>query len=42
MKLELPSEIFIATAPIDLRLSFDRLAGVSSLIPTPLMSHFFA
>ena len=28
MKLELPSEIIIATAPIDLRLSFDRLAGL--------------
>lgn len=28
MKLELPSEILIATTPIDLRLSFDRLAGI--------------
>jgi transposase len=28
MKLELPREILIATTPIDLRLSFDRLAGI--------------
>ena len=28
MTLTLPSIIFVATAPIDLRLSFDRLAGI--------------
>ena len=28
MKLTLPSTIYIATQPIDLRLSFDRLAGI--------------
>ena len=28
MKLELPPRILIATTPIDLRLSFDRLAGI--------------
>jgi transposase len=28
MTLTLPSTIFVATAPIDLRLSFDRLAGI--------------
>jgi transposase len=28
MMLALPASIFVATAPIDLRLSFDRLAGV--------------
>lgn len=28
MMIELPSTIFVATAPINLRLSFDRLAGV--------------
>ncbi|MCP5040807.1 MAG: IS66 family insertion sequence element accessory protein TnpB [bacterium] len=28
MKLALPSTILIATTPIDLRLSFDRLAGL--------------
>lgn len=28
MSLELPSTIWVATAPINLRLSFDRLAGI--------------
>jgi len=28
VKLELPSRILLATTPIDLRLSFDRLAGI--------------
>ena len=28
MKLSLPAEIYLATSPIDLRLSFDRLAGI--------------
>lgn len=28
MMLSLPSAIFVATAPINLRLSFDRLAGI--------------
>ena len=28
MRLDLPSRILIATTPIDLRLSFDRLAGI--------------
>jgi transposase len=28
MKLELPSTILVATTPINLRLSFDRLAGI--------------
>lgn len=28
MVIELPSTIFVATAPINLRLSFDRLAGI--------------
>ena len=28
MKLELPAQIWIATTSIDLRLSFDRLAGI--------------
>lgn len=28
MTLTLPSVIFVATTPIDLRLSFDRLAGI--------------
>jgi hypothetical protein len=31
MKLELPREILTATAPIDLGLSFDRLAGIVSV-----------
>jgi transposase len=26
--IRLPAEVFVATAPIDLRLSFDRLAGI--------------
>jgi len=28
LKLELPSEIYVATEPVNLRLSFDRLAGI--------------
>lgn len=28
MKLPLPTEIFVATEPVNLRLSFDRIAGI--------------
>lgn len=28
MKLDLPSQIYVATSPVNLRLSFDRLAGI--------------
>lgn len=28
MSLQVPSTIWVATAPINLRLSFDRLAGI--------------
>ena len=42
--IELPRQIFVATQPINLRLSFDRLAGIirTQLAAEPSCDHAFA